>query len=171
MRRWQRQDGASVPEPPTVVQILNTDSREDADPSESYRARISYCTRTRARAVSTISAVDILIEDIPDIDLVEVAALVVGAHRILLTVVGHPKVGLRHVREEGTSRRYDPVLEAVCFVFVLVCTREKEKQRDRGRVREEERKHTQALMTSRPRLQVRSLARHLLRRVHDESSR
>ena len=119
MRRWQRQDGASVPQPPTEMQTLNTDAREDADLSESYRARISYCTRTRARAVSTISAVDILIEDIPDIDLVEVAALVVGAHRILLTVVGHPKVGLRHVREEGTSRRYDPVLEAVCLCLCV----------------------------------------------------
>lgn len=58
---------------------------EGADLSVYYRARISYCTRQRARAVSTISAVDMLIQDLPDMHLVHVAGLVVGAHKCLMS--------------------------------------------------------------------------------------
>ena len=58
---------------------------EGADLSVYYRARISYCTRRRARAVSTISAVDMLIQDLPDMDLVHVAGLVVGALKCLMS--------------------------------------------------------------------------------------
>jgi hypothetical protein len=81
---------------------------DGTDLSVHYRARISYCTRRRARAVSTISAVDLLVEDLPEFDMVEVAGLLVRAHRCLLSVVAHPRAGLRQQRAAwAASRRYD----------------------------------------------------------------
>ena len=92
---------------------------DDVDLSVYYRARISYCTRRRARAVSTISAVDLLIEDLPEFNLVEVAGTLVRAHKCLLGVVAHPRAGLRQQRAAwDANRRYDLSLVVCSDAFL-----------------------------------------------------
>jgi hypothetical protein len=92
---------------------------DDVDLSVYYRARISYCTRRRARAVSTISAVDLLIEDLPEFNVVEVAGTLVRAHKCLLGVVAHPRAGLRQQRAAwDANRRYDLSLVVCSDAFL-----------------------------------------------------
>jgi len=81
--QWESAGSKSVEDYPP--QPWDKAPGEGADLSVYYRARISYCTRQRARAVSTISAVDMLIQDLPDMHLVHVAGLVVGAHKCLMS--------------------------------------------------------------------------------------
>lgn len=92
---------------------------DGADLSVYYRARISYCTQRRARAVSMISAVDLLIEDLPGFDLVEVAGMLVRAHKCLLGIVAHPRAGLRQQRAAwAATRRYDLSLVVCSDAFL-----------------------------------------------------